>query len=59
MFNGLRKIFRNLADKISGKISKETLNEIAYGDKMIVIADGEYIRVALVCLLYTSPSPRD
>ena len=28
MFNGLRKIFRNLADKISGKISKETLNEI-------------------------------
>ena len=28
MFNGLRKIFRNLAGKISGKISRETLNEI-------------------------------
>ncbi|MHA1197723.1 MAG: hypothetical protein ACTSSM_16745 [Promethearchaeota archaeon] len=29
-------------------VAKETLNEIAYGDKMILIADGEYIRVALV-----------
>ncbi|MGV9203569.1 MAG: hypothetical protein ACOC44_06035, partial [Promethearchaeia archaeon] len=28
--------------------SKEALSEISYGDKMILLADGEYIRVALV-----------
>ena len=28
--------------------SQETLNEITYGDKMLLLSDGEFIRVALV-----------
>ncbi len=28
--------------------TQETLNEISYGDKMLLLADGQYIRVALV-----------
>ena len=29
-------------------VSQEELNEISYGDKMLLLSDGEYIRVALV-----------
>ena len=29
-------------------VAQEALNEISYGDKMLLLADGEYIRVALV-----------
>ncbi|MFW9972792.1 MAG: hypothetical protein ACFFDF_21580, partial [Candidatus Odinarchaeota archaeon] len=29
-------------------VSQEDLNEISYGDKMLLLSDGEYIRVALV-----------
>ncbi|MCK4779628.1 MAG: hypothetical protein KAT57_05545, partial [Candidatus Lokiarchaeota archaeon] len=29
-------------------VSQEELNEITYGDKMLLLSDGEYIRVALV-----------
>ncbi|MFW9946572.1 MAG: hypothetical protein ACFFDX_07055, partial [Candidatus Odinarchaeota archaeon] len=29
-------------------VAQEALNEISYGDKMLLLADGEYIRIALV-----------
>jgi len=29
-------------------VAQEALNEISYGDKMLLLADGEYVRVALV-----------
>ncbi|MHA2054105.1 MAG: hypothetical protein ACW99F_10955, partial [Candidatus Hodarchaeales archaeon] len=29
-------------------VCQEELNEITYGDKMLLLSDGEYIRVALV-----------
>ena len=49
--------------RINGKIRRVTFEELDKlyftGDNIIKLDDGEYVKVDDLCLLYTSPSPRD